>query len=459
MKVAVLNGSPSGESGATAHYTKYLDLKFPTHSFETFEVGRRSKLLSRRPDELTRVLEEIASADAIMWAFPVYTMLVPAQLKLFIELLFEHPARSALEGKLATSVSTSANFYDHTAHDYMHGISSDLGLQYVRGYSAHMDDLLTESGQHNFLRFAEEFLWKIEQDAPLADTGYPPIRWSPPDLTSIELPEPMAKTGDKRVVIVSDAGPGDHNLRRMIELFDRSVRHPVEVVELCQVRIKGGCLGCLQCGDGGTCVYKDDYATAFERERQADIVIYAGAVKDRFFSARFKIYIDRYFSNGHRHVLEAGLTGYLVSGPLTQLAPMRETLEASIEVAHVHRLGIISDEYPDPQATVNAIRDMALSLERWIVAPWQVPQTFLGVGGHKVFRDLVYDMRGVMTADHRFYRDQGLYDFPQKRLRRRIFNRIMLTTTLFPSVRERILKSSGDQRFRGLREVVESVND
>lgn len=101
---------------------------------------------------------------------------------------------------------------------------------------------------------------------------------------------------------------------------------------------------------------------------------------------------------------------------------------------------------------------MARALERWKAAPWQGPRTFLGVGGHKVFRDLVYDMRGVMTADHRFYRDQGRYDFPQKRIRRRIFNRIMLTTTLVPSVRERILKSNGDPRVRGLREVVESVN-
>ena len=33
----------------------------------------------------------------------------------------------------------------------------------------------------------------------------------------------------------------------------------------------------------------------------------------------------------------------------------------------------------------------------------------------KIFRDLVWLMRGMMKADHKFYKEHGLYDFPQKR--------------------------------------------
>ena len=33
----------------------------------------------------------------------------------------------------------------------------------------------------------------------------------------------------------------------------------------------------------------------------------------------------------------------------------------------------------------------------------------------KVFRDLIYQMRGMMREDHRFYKEHGFYDFPQKR--------------------------------------------
>ena len=45
----------------------------------------------------------------------------------------------------------------------------------------------------------------------------------------------------------------------------------------------------------------------------------------------------------------------------------------------------------------------------------RTPQSFYGVGGMKIFRDLIYQMRGMMRADHKFYKKQGIYDFPQKK--------------------------------------------
>nr|MBQ5811383.1 iron-sulfur protein [Clostridia bacterium] len=43
------------------------------------------------------------------------------------------------------------------------------------------------------------------------------------------------------------------------------------------------------------------------------------------------------------------------------------------------------------------------------------PQNFLGIGGMKIFRDLIWLMQGMMKADHRFYKKHGQYDFPQKK--------------------------------------------
>ena len=36
------------------------------------------------------------------------------------------------------------------------------------------------------------------------------------------------------------------------------------------------------------------------------------------------------------------------------------------------------------------------------------------MGGLKIFRDLIWQMQGRMRADHRFYKEHGFYDFPQK---------------------------------------------
>ena len=33
----------------------------------------------------------------------------------------------------------------------------------------------------------------------------------------------------------------------------------------------------------------------------------------------------------------------------------------------------------------------------------------------KIFRDLIWLMRGLMKADHEYYKKHGVYDFPQKK--------------------------------------------
>ena len=37
------------------------------------------------------------------------------------------------------------------------------------------------------------------------------------------------------------------------------------------------------------------------------------------------------------------------------------------------------------------------------------------MGGTKIFRDLIWQMQGMMRADHKFYKAHGQYDFPQKK--------------------------------------------
>ena len=38
----------------------------------------------------------------------------------------------------------------------------------------------------------------------------------------------------------------------------------------------------------------------------------------------------------------------------------------------------------------------------------------------KIFRDLIWQMQGLMKADHKFYKKHGQYDFPQKKRGRMI---------------------------------------
>ena len=456
MKIVVINGSPSGNRGTTAQSVAYLQRKLGEHSFVVVEAARKLARFERDQVAMNAVVAELQAADLVIWAYPVYVMLVPAQLLRFVELVAERVGPGGLEGTVATALSTSAHHYDHTAMDWMRDVSTDLGMGWVHGFSAGSADLPTPAGQRDLLGFATELLATtaegtlIETPASRPETTMPSFEPAPTTANH------HGSTG--RMVIIDDGEPGDRNLDTMIHRFSRSTALEVDRLRLAELDMKGGCRGCMRCADNGRCVIKDDYSAAFsERVMGADVVIYAGAVRQRFLSARMKAFIDRYFENGHRPLLEGKLVGFLISGPLAQLPTLREVLEAHVEVGHCQRLGIVTDEDPDSAMTSAQLAAMAAKADLWLASPWYRPNTFRGVGADKNFRDLVYANRGILTADHRYYQQQGLYDFPQREIGRWLFNSFLLLCKRIPILRDRIAAAATTGHTRAHRKLLESL--
>ena len=92
----------------------------------------------------------------------MYTFIAPYQLHRFIELLKE--SGISLEGKYVTQISTSKHFYDVTAHKYIQDNCQDLGMKYIRGLSADMDDLPKEKGQKEAKEFLKYVFWSMKND-------------------------------------------------------------------------------------------------------------------------------------------------------------------------------------------------------------------------------------------------------------------------------------------------------
>jgi len=269
------------------------------------------------------------------------------------------------------------------------------------------------------------------------DAPPPPIQWQAPEFI-LPASAPVPKISAGKVVVITDALPEDINLSRMLELFERRSPMSVDRINLHELQLDGGCRGCFRCSDGDPCQYKDQYQSTFnERVRSASVIIHAGRVRDRYLSSRHKLFMDRIFHQGHRPILQGKLMGFIISGPLSQLAPLRETLEAFVEVQLCHRLGIVTDE---TATAAQQLESMAQSAWRWVEHPWFIPPTFLGVGGWKILRDVVYTNRGVLSADHRYYVSHGLYDFPQRQIWLRLFNRGLLLVKKSPLLRKRVIK-------------------
>ena len=432
MNIVILNGSPSGANSITLQTVLYIERFFPEHTFHILQVGPGIRRMERDFSDCKAALEE---ADLIVFCYPVYTFLVPAQLHRFIELMKEHQV--SLDGKAATQISTSKHFYDITAHRFIQENCEDMGLSYIRGLSADMEDLLTEKGRQEAIAFFRFVCWSMEDKIfePVIsiagaerDAAKPSLHDAKED-PEPELQDPGAQSLSKtetseakdeaRIVVVTDMDTGidadDMELVRMIRCFQSQCSGQVDVVNLREFPFAGGCLGCFHCAADGTCVYKDGF-TEYLRDhiQSADAIVYAFTIRDHSMGYRFKLYDDRQFCNGHRTVTMGKPVGYLVNGDLQRETNLRTLMEARAEVGGNFLAGIAVNA-PAAEDLAVQINRLAKTLQYAIRNHFQMPKNFYGVGGLKIFRDLIYQMRGLMKEDHRFYKKHGFYDFPQKR--------------------------------------------
>ncbi len=396
MNILVINGSPKGKYSITLQTANYLAALHPAHTFTFLHAGQRIKALEK---DFSETVAAMQSADLILFSYPVYTFIAPCQLHRFIELVKENGVD--LGGKFVTQITTSKHFYDVTAHTYVEENCKDLGMRYIRGLSADMDDLLTEKGQGEARAFFDYVCFSMENG--LYEPIPAPRAASVP--TPVEVPvENGEKSGD--VVVVTDCD--NPYLESMIARFRAVLPRKTRVVNLREYPFGGGCLGCFNCATDGKCIYKDGFDTFLRESIQtAEAIVYAFTVKDHSMGALFKMYDDRQFCNGHRTVTMGMPMGYLVCGDLASESNLATILTARADVGSNFLCGAATD--------ADSIDAMAKKLVYALENKYVPPQTFYGIGGMKIFRDLIYLMRGMMKADHKFYKKHGQYDFPQKK--------------------------------------------
>ena len=427
MNILVLNGSPKGENSITLQTVHFLELLSPKHTFTTIHVGQKIRLLEQ---DFTEAKDEIEQADVILFSYPVYTFIVPYQLHRFIELMKEHNVN--VTGKIATQITTSKHFYDVTAHRFIQDNCQELGMNYICGLSADMEDLPTKQGQYEAKKFWEHFLWSAKHQ--IYEPCY--LKMTEPKRKSVTLPKELLfdntvtihsdyketktqsasyhfkekQAGD--VVIITDSTPDNTQLNSMILRFQSKLSVNSRIVNITDYPLKGGCLGCFHCATDGVCIYKDGFDT-FLRDniQKADAIIYAFTIKDHSMGSRFKMYDDRQFCNGHRTVTMGMPIGYLISGNYSEETNLQMIIEGRAQVGGNILAGIATDE----EAPDKAIDELAKSLEYALKHKNTQPQNFYGVGGMKIFRDLIYQMQGMMKADYQFFKAHGQFDFPQKK--------------------------------------------
>lgn len=404
MNILVLNGSPKGQYSITLQTVLYLEKLHPEHTFQIFHAGQRIKALEK---DFSPAIEAVEQADLLLFSYPVYTFIAPYQLHRFIELLKESGV--SLKGKFATQLTTSKHFYDVTAHKYIQDNCQDMDMKFIHGLSADMDDLTTEKGQEEAKRFFDFVVWSVKNDMyevipqPLAPANHVPV----------EVPHAGSANKSGDIVIITDCSEENTQLKNMIARFQAVLPRKTRIVNLREYPFKGGCLGCFNCAVSGKCIYTDGFDEFLRNDIQtAQAIVYAFSIKDHSMGSTFKLYDDRQFCNGHRTVVMGMPMGYLVSGNYSAESNLQMIIEGRAQVGGNFLAGVATDE-TNPNTEIDRL---AATLCYALEHKYTPPQNFYGIGGMKIFRDLIWSMQGMMKADHRFYKAHKQYDFPQKKL-------------------------------------------
>ncbi len=426
MKILVLNASPKGKNSTTVHTALYLQALHPEHTFTFLPVGQRIKAYEKDFSPVRSALEQ---AELILFCYPVYTFIAPYQLHRLIELIKADGVD--LAGKFASQITTSKHFYDVTAHRYVEENCFDLGMKVIRGLSADMEDLLSVQGQKDARMFFDQLIFSCQHGLFVTPPVQAPARESA--VYQAILPD-VPKSREKDVVIVTNCAPDDWNLANMIADFRRALPYESRVVNIREFPFGGGCLGCFGCAITGKCVYKDGFDDFLRSTIQtADGFVYAFTISDHFTHSSFKCFDDRQFCNGHRTVTHGTPIAYLISGDYRCEPNLRMIVEGRAEVGGNYLAGVATDE-AETAADIRSLADnLAFAMEQKLTRP----ANFYGVGGMKIFRDLIYVMQGLMKADHKFYKEHGIYDFPQKQKKRIWQMRLVGALMAVPSVQKK----------------------
>lgn len=249
-------------------------------------------------------------------------------------------------------------------------------------------------------------------------------------------------------------------VQRMILTFRDRISRNCRIINIRSFKFTGGCMGCLRCAASGNCVYNDGFDKLLrEKINNGAATVYAFNIEDHSMGARFKTYDDRQFCNGHRTVTMGSPVGYLICGDFYKEENLKMVLRARAEVGGNYYAGEAVTNTSINQPVNNAmIIELADRIDYALDHSYMPPSNFYGVGGMRIFRDLIYQMRGFMKQDHKFFKEHGQYDFPHNKKGTILL--MYIVGAMFSS--EKMQKKSGSKITEGMlapyRKVIDQVS-
>ena len=118
-------------------------------------------------------------------------------------------------------------------------------------------------------------------------------------------------------------------------------------------------------------------------------------------------------------------------------------------------IDFITDEYENSGEIDELLRSFVSRIVKYSSSNYIKPPSFLAVGGGKIFRDEIWGkLRFIFQADHKFYKENGFYDFPQYDYKNRITGAVMMILTKIPSFRKEMTKRMKEEMVKQFQKIV-----
>ena len=443
MNITVINASPKPEhASVTMRHVEFLKNNFKEHKFTEIPVALKIRMIEHNRDYFSDIINTVNSSDIVLWAFPVYFYSIPGQLKRFIEIVIEEEKTYAFSGKYSSVIATSAGIYDYPALDYIQATSEDFGMEYFPGCSfksLYHKDLLRKEVRDTFSAFFRRLILNAE-DNKQQIKKYPKIVNAPQEFQPSDIPSPASEKNGKKLLVLTDQKNGS-NLEKMVYYAVANSGFEHETVNINDIDFRSGCIGCMQCQFNGRCVIKDDVNGLFGKKILTfDAVLFAISMQDRHISARWKTLIDRTLFIAKKNVYRDIHSGFIVSGPAMQGGFVHEFLQIYAGSRYFHDAGIVTDESGDSIEISANLVSLMHQLETSVVEKIQRPYLFHQRAYHMAMRELIY-INGLGSNTQKFYRKNGLFDYPNTTLKHIISRSMLNFFFTFPLTKKHFRKN------------------
>ena len=445
LKITVLQGSPKlSQYSVTMQYVYYLREKFKEIIFngilEPIEFEFFTILsCTRIKEKYNSMVESLRNADAILWAFPVYTFSIPSHMIRFFEIIEERGDSAVFQSKHTTSITTSIKVFDHAAHNYVQYIADRWGMQYQAGFTAVMHELTDKQIRIQFEKMFRLFLFNVKSDLkglehPIPQKIISSIFRSQESYQFIPVPSPESlKTQSYKAVIIRETSI-DENINQMINIIIKTLHVKPKIVNLDEIQFTP-CMGCVNCVVDGRCTKNDSFREEILGPLlNADIIIFGLKIRELGFSTLFKQFLDRLVVMGHGPFLTwKPAVGFLISGPLSVFSYLKDGIDGYFQQKGVKGIVFATDQPQNNEIITKNLHSLVLRLERLHVTSTILPNNYLGEGSNVLLEDFVQNWKGVLPEDVKFYKKYNLFRKKDK------FN-AMKQAILIPMLKTQIMK-------------------